>query len=52
MHVQFPDIVECALKFIIKDTFCAYERKSVTTATGPGGSLKGKKKITVNSPNA
>ena len=43
MHVQFPDIVECALKFIIKDTFGAYERKSVTIATGPGGNLKGKK---------
>ena len=43
MHVQFPDIVECALKFIIKDTFGAYERKNMTTATGPGGSLKGTK---------
>ena len=43
MHVQFPDIVECALKFIIKHAFGAYERKSVTTATGPGSSLKGKK---------
>ena len=51
MQFQFPDIVECALKFIVKITFGAYERKSVTTATGPGSSLKGKK-ITVNAPNA
>ena len=43
MQVQFPDIVECTLKFMIKYTFGATERKSVTTATGPGGSLKGKK---------
>ena len=43
MHVQFPDIVECALKFIIKHDFGAYERKSDTTVTGLGDSLKGKK---------
>ena len=43
MHVQFPDNAECPLKFILKDTFRAYERKSVTTATGLGVSLKGKK---------
>ena len=40
MYVQLPDIVECALKLIIKHAFGAYERKSVTTVTEPGGSLK------------